>query len=125
LCFGERLRRGRRRTDARQHLASALAVFEQYGAQPWADRASRELQATGASARPRRDPAAVDRLTAQELRVALVIADGASTREAAAQLFLSPKTIEAHLGRAYRKLGVHNRAQLATILTPQAVALTT
>jgi len=122
LCYGERLRRGRRRADARQYLASALAVFEQYGARPWADRARRELQATGATARPRGDPAAVDRLTAQELRVALLIADGATTRQAATQLFLSPKTIEAHLGRAYRKLGVHNRAQLATTLTPQAAA---
>ena len=51
-----------------------------------------------------------------------MIADGATTREAAVQLFLSPKTIEAHLGRAYRKLGVHNRAQLATILAHQAAA---
>ena len=120
LCFGERLRRGRRRADAREHLASALGVFEQFGASPWAERARRELQASGATARPRRDPAAVDRLTAQELRVALMIADGATTREAAAQLFLSPKTIEAHLGRAYRKLGVHNRAQLTATLTRQA-----
>ena len=120
LCYGERLRRGRRRKDARQHLASALAVFEQFGAKPWAERASRELQATGATARPRRDPAAADRLTAQELRKALMMADGATTREAAAQLFLSPKTIEAHLGRAYRKLGVHNRAQLAITLTREA-----
>jgi DNA-binding CsgD family transcriptional regulator len=54
--------------------------------------------------------------------VALIIADGATTREAATQLFLSPKTIEAHLGRAYRKLGVHNRAQLATTLTHRTVA---
>jgi len=122
LCFGERLRRGRRRADARPHLASALAVFEQYGATPSIERARRELQATGATARPRRDAAAVDRLTAQELRVALLIADGASTGEAATQLFLSPKTIEAHLGRVYRKLGVHNRAQLATTLTGQALA---
>ena len=122
LCFGERLRRGRRRADARQHLASALAVFDQFEATPWAERARRELQATGATARPRRDPTTADRLTAQELRVSLMIADGATNREAAAQLFLSPKTIEAHLGRAYRKLGVHNRAQLASTLTRQAAA---
>jgi DNA-binding CsgD family transcriptional regulator len=122
LCFGERLRRGRRRADARQHLGSALAVFDQFEATPWAARARRELQATGATARPRRDPTTADRLTAQELRVSLMIADGATNREAAAQLFLSPKTIEAHLGRAYRKLGVHNRAQLASTLTRQAAA---
>ncbi len=123
LCYGERLRRGRRRADSRQYLASALAVFEQFGAKAWAARARRELQATGATARPRRDPTAVDRLTAQELRVALMIAEGATIREAAAQLFLSPKTIEAHLGRAYRKLGVHNRSQLTRSLDrPQVTA---
>jgi DNA-binding CsgD family transcriptional regulator len=119
LCYGERLRRARRRTDARQRLTSAVTVFEQFGAEPWADRARRELQATGVTARPRHDPAAADRLTAQELRVALMIADGATTREAAAQLFLSPKTIEAHLARSYRKLGVRNRAQLVTTLNRQ------
>ncbi len=117
LSYGERLRRTRRRADSRQYLASALAVFEQLGAEPWAERARRELQVTGAIARPRGDPTAVDRLTAQELRVALMIAEGATVRETATQLVLSSKTIEAHLGRAYRKLGVHNRAQLATTLT--------
>lgn len=121
LCYGERLRRGRQRADSRRHLASAVAVFEDYGAKPWAERAHRELEATGATARPRRDPGAIDRLTAQELRVALMIAEGATIREAAGHLVLSPKTIEAHLGRAYRKLGVHNRAQLATILSSRTV----
>jgi DNA-binding CsgD family transcriptional regulator len=116
LCYGERLRRTRRRTDAREHLSSALATFEQLKADPWAERARRELQATGATARPRTDPAALDRLTPQELRVVMVLAEGATVRDAAAQLFLSPKTIEAHLGRAYRKLGVRNRAELATRL---------
>ena len=77
------------------------------------------MQAAGANPRSRRDPVSADQLTAQELRVALLIAEGASNREAAAQLFLSPKTIEAHLGHAYRKLGVHNRAQLATTLARQ------
>ena len=61
-------------------------------------------------------------LTPQELRVVLLVAAGATIREAAGQLFLSPKTIEAHLGRAYRKLGVHNRAQLATRLAHQQPA---
>jgi len=114
LCYGERLHRARQRSEARERLSSALATFEQLESGPWAERARRELQATGITARPRRDPTAVDRLTSREVRVALIIAEGASVREAAAQLFLSPKTIEAHLGRAYRKLGVHNRAQLAT-----------
>jgi DNA-binding CsgD family transcriptional regulator len=122
LCYGERLRRERRRLEARPYLTSAFAVFEQVSAVPWAERARRELQATGASARPRNDPAAADQLTSQELRVALVVAEGATIREAAAQLFLSPKTIEAHLGRTYRKLGVHNRAQLANTLAFRSVA---
>ncbi len=117
LCYGDRLRRARRRVDARAQLTSALATFERLGAAPWAERAGRELAATGPTARPRHDPTAVDRPTPQELRVALLIADGATIRDAALQLFLSPKTIEAHLTRAYRKLNVHNRARLARILT--------
>ena len=119
LCYAERLRRSRRRAEAREHLASALAVFERLRAEPWAERSRRELQATGITARARRDPSAADRLTPQELRVAFMIAGGATNREAATQLFLSPKTIEAHLARVYRKLGVHNRAQLTAAVTRQ------
>ena len=115
LCYGERLRRVGRRVDARAHLRAALDGFERLGAEPWAQRAQTELNATGEHV-PRHDPTAAERLTPRELRVALIIADGATVREAATQLFLSPKTIEAHLGRAYRKLGVRNRAQLATTL---------
>ena len=123
LCYGERLRRARRRSDARVKLIAALTIFEQLGAAPWAERARRELETTGFTARPRYDPMAADRLTRQELRVALMIAGGATNREAAAQLFLSPKTIEAHLARAYRKLGVRNRAQLVTTLTRQETTI--
>ncbi len=118
LSFGERLRRERRRADARMHLSASLAAFEQLGARPWADRAARELCATVATARPRRDAPYSDDLTPQEERVAVIVANGATVREAAAQLVLSPKTIEAHLGRAYRKLGVRNRAELARRLPP-------
>jgi DNA-binding CsgD family transcriptional regulator len=118
LCYGERLRRARRRTDAREQLADALATFESLGATPWAERALQELRATGVTARARHDPTLTDQLTPQELRVALMVADGATIREAAGQLFLSPKTIEAHLTRVYRKLDVHNRAQLARALEP-------
>jgi DNA-binding NarL/FixJ family response regulator len=103
--------------DARAHLASALTIFERFGAEPWAERARRELIATGLTARRRRDATTADRLTPQELRVALLIAEGATVREAAVQLFLSPKTIEKHLGGAYRKLNIRNRAQLARTLT--------
>jgi DNA-binding CsgD family transcriptional regulator len=114
LRYGERLRRARRRTEAREQLKPALAAFEELAAAAWAERARGELQAAGLTTRPRRDSAATDALTPQELRSALILADGATVREAAAQLFLSPKTVEAHFGRAYRKLGVRNRAELAT-----------
>jgi DNA-binding CsgD family transcriptional regulator len=116
LCFGERLRRTRRRLEAREQLRAALGTFEQLGAQPWADRAQAELAATGETAK-RRDATAAEKLTPQELQVALAIARGATNREAAGALFLSPKTIEFHLGHVYRKLGIHSRSQLTRILT--------
>ena len=117
LCYGERLRRMRRRVDSRDQLEPALVTFERLEAAPWASRARRELEASCSSNRAPSDPTARDLLTAQEMRVAQIIAHGATVREAAAQLFLSAKTIEAHLGRAYRKLGVHNRAQLVAALS--------
>ncbi len=117
LLFGERLRRARRRADARLHLAAALATFSDLGAAPWIERANRELEATTITARTRNDPSRADDLTPQEQSVVRMIAAGATVREAAGRLFLSPKTIEAHLGRAYRKLGVHNRAQLVMTVT--------
>jgi DNA-binding CsgD family transcriptional regulator len=115
LCLGERLRRSRRPADAREPLRSALETFETLGAAPWAERARAELLATGETAR-RRDPSAVDQLTAQELQVALMVAQGATNREAGAALFLSPKTVEAHLSRVYRKLNVRSRTELASLL---------
>jgi DNA-binding CsgD family transcriptional regulator len=121
LCFGERLRRNGRRVEARTHLRQALAIFEQLGAWPWAEKARGELRASGETIRAR-DPSARDELTPQELKVALVIADGASNQEAAAALFLSTKTIEAHLGRVYRKLGIRSRSELTRILTTGAEA---
>ncbi|HET6550552.1 MAG TPA: AAA family ATPase [Solirubrobacter sp.] len=112
LAYGERLRRARNRVRAREQLRAALATFERLDAQPWADRARAELAASGETAR-RRDPSTVDELTPQELQIALLLASGKTTREAAAALFLSPKTIEYHLRNAYRKLGVNSRAELA------------
>jgi DNA-binding CsgD family transcriptional regulator len=112
LCFGERLRRARRRIDARTPLRRALTTFERIGAEPWAEQARRELRATGERAR-RRAPEAVHRLTPQEVQVATQVAGGATNREAAAALFVSPKTIETHLNRVYRKLGVRSRTELA------------
>ena len=116
LCFGERLRRARKRGEARVQLRRALDTFERLGAAPWADRARRELTASGERAR-RRLPSTRDELTAQELQVALVVAEGATNREAAAQLFVSPKTIETHLSHIYRKLGVRSRTELARAMS--------
>jgi DNA-binding CsgD family transcriptional regulator len=117
LCYGERLRRARRLSDARRPLRSALATFERLGAAPWADRARKELAASGERSSPSGRNARIAKLTGQELQVALLVADGATNREAAAALFVSPKTIEGHLGRAYAKLGVRSRTELARLLT--------
>ena len=111
LCYGERLRRAKQRREARDHLHRALDAFETIGANPWADRARNELRATGETIR--REPAAIDELTLQELQVALRVAEGATNREAAAALFISPKTVEAHLSRIYGKLGLRSRTELA------------
>jgi DNA-binding CsgD family transcriptional regulator len=115
LAYGERLRRARNRVLAREQLRAALDIFEHLGAGPWADRASAELAATGETRR-RRDPATIDELTPQELQIAVALAGGKTTRETAAALFLSPKTVEYHLGHVYQKLGVHSREELARTL---------
>lgn len=115
LCFGERLRRKGKKRLAQQSLSSANLVFEGLGALPWADRARNELRALGAATRRRTIPA-TRTLTAQEVRVAQIVAQGATNKEAAARLFLSPKTIEVHLGHIYAKLGVRSRTELAALL---------
>jgi DNA-binding CsgD family transcriptional regulator len=117
LAYGERLRRARNRVLAREQLRAALDIFERLGAGPWADRASAELAATGETRR-RRDPATIDALTPQELQIALALAAGRTTRETAAALFLSPKTVEYHLRHVYQKLGIHSRDELARMLAP-------
>jgi DNA-binding CsgD family transcriptional regulator len=111
LCLGRRRRRSRRRADARGSLRSALATFESLGAEPWAEEARKELRATGLTVTPTHDSTLRD-LTPQELQVALIITQGATTKQAAASLFLSPKTIEFHLGNTYRKLGLSSRTEL-------------
>ncbi|HVR06026.1 MAG TPA: AAA family ATPase [Solirubrobacteraceae bacterium] len=117
LCLGERLRREGRRAEAREPLEAALATFAQLGAEPWSRRAREELGATTPVLPSQGDTAAaLARLTSQELRVASVIAAGATNREAAAALFLSPKTVNAHLESIYRKLAIKRRSQLARIL---------
>lgn len=114
LLYGERLRRTGRRVDARQQLDEALTTFERLGAPVWARRARQELAASGARME-RRDHAALARLTQQERRVAQLVVDGATNREAAAALFLSPKTVEAHLRQVFRKVGVRSRAELVAV----------
>src|SRR5207248_11005441 len=115
LYYGERLRRTRKRVEARKHLRAALKAFDQLGAAPWAERAIDELQASGETARVR-DDTHRQQLTPQELQVALTLAEGATTREAAARLYLSPKTVEYHLRHVYDKLEVRSRDELRTAL---------
>ena len=112
LGFGQRLRRDGLRVEAREQLHGALEAFRALGAAPWADAAERELGASGEKLR-RRTPEAEEELTAQEHQIAALVAEGASNKDVAAQLFLSTKTVEAHLTRIYRKLGVSSRTQLA------------
>jgi DNA-binding CsgD family transcriptional regulator len=112
LCYGEYLRRSKRRAEARVLLRGAVDGFETVCARLWAERARAELAATGERAR-RRDPSTLDELTPQELTVARLVATGLTNREVAQRLFLSPKTIETHLAHVFRKTGVRTRAELA------------
>ena len=101
-------------------LRSAIERFERLGAAPWAERAHTELRASGETVEPAAVIATND-LTPQELQVAITVARGATNKQAGAALFLSPKTIEAHLGRVYRKLGVRSRTELAALLAREQV----
>jgi DNA-binding CsgD family transcriptional regulator len=121
LAYGERLRRLRRPRVARDHLHPALETFERLGARPWAERARAELRASGERLRSRK-PAAHEQLTPQELQVSLGAAEGLTNKEIGARLFLSPKTVEFHLGRAYRKLDVRSRAELIKLFAEQAAS---
>lgn len=112
LAYGAMLRRARRRLDAREQLQQAIDAFDSLGAIPWSEQARAELEATGQTAR-RRDVSTITQLSPQELQVALSLAGGRTTRETAAALFLSPKTVEFHLRNVYRKLGINTRAELA------------
>ncbi len=115
LCHGEWLRRQRQLGASRRVLESALAAFTELGADGFAERARRELAATGARLAPQTGgPAAM--LTAQELQVALALTAGATTKEAASALFISPKTVEHHLRSTYRKFGINNRTALKKVL---------
>jgi DNA-binding CsgD family transcriptional regulator len=114
LAYGELLRRGRRRVEARAHLQAALDRFEQLNARPWAERARLELRAAGRTAR-KRDPSTLLQLTPQEAQVARFVARGLHTREVAAQLFLSTRTVDFHLRNVFTKLGISSRTELARL----------
>jgi DNA-binding CsgD family transcriptional regulator len=120
LCYGERLRRARRRVDAREQLARASATFHALGATIWAQRAERELAAAGYSRQSPAERSPWAELTAAETRVARVILEGATYDEAASALFVSPRTIETHLRQIYRKVGVRSRSEMTRRLSASA-----
>jgi DNA-binding NarL/FixJ family response regulator len=116
LVYGEWLRRGKRRRDARIQLHDALRAFQSLGARPWADRAHTELTAAGAPAPQPAAPDILAGLTPQELQIARLAARGLPNRDIAAQLFLSPRTVAYHLYKAYPKLGIASRAELPALV---------
>ncbi len=116
LAQGSSLRRRRRRREAREPLRAAVATFEGLGAQLRAEQAAHELAATGEAVQ-RRGASRLTVLTAQERQIAELLCNGATTRQAAAALFLSPKTVEYHLRHVYTKLGVRSRVELSEALS--------
>ncbi len=118
LLYGEWLRRERRRMDARVQLRAAFDLFTRFGMEAFAERARIELKATGERAR-KRNVDALDQLTPQEAQISRLAAEGQTNREIAAQLFISPSTVEYHLRKAFRKLDVRSRTQLANSLRAQ------
>ena len=109
LAYGQVLRRTKQKRKARAALEEAATIFERLGAEPWAARTHEELRRTAARAAP-------IGLSETELKIARLAADGLTNRAIAAEVFVSPKTVEANLGRVYRKLGIRSRAQLARAL---------
>jgi DNA-binding CsgD family transcriptional regulator len=116
LAYGRWLRRRRRISESRAPLRDARNAFDAVGCTPWADQARRELRASG-EASPRRSPLARDQLTAQELQIAQLAAQGLSNRQIGQRLYLSHRTVGTHLYRVFPKLGVATRAELSNALT--------
>ena len=119
LAYGQWLRRQRRVAESRGVLRTARQTFDALGCATWAEQARRELRACGERSR-RRVPEARDQLTAQELQIAQLAADGLSNREIGQRLFLSHRTISTHLYRVFPKLGITSRAELNAALAPTA-----
>ncbi|WP_233562995.1 LuxR C-terminal-related transcriptional regulator [Micromonospora musae] len=115
LLFGRELRRARRPRDARTHLHDAWETFTLLAAGAWADQATAELRAAGESVGAP-DPAAARLLTGQQLRIAQLVAEGATNREVAARMFLSTRTVDHHLRNIFHRLGVRSRTELARAL---------
>jgi DNA-binding CsgD family transcriptional regulator len=112
LLYGEWLRRERRRTDARTQLRIAHDMFDAMGMEAFAQRARRELLATGETARKRTAAPSGPQLTAQEAQIARLAGDGLTNPEIGARLFISPKTVQYHLSKVFPKLGIASRSQL-------------
>ncbi len=116
LLYGEWLRRENRRVDAREQLRAAYTMLSDMGMEAYAERAHRELLATGETVR-KRTVATLDELTSQEVQVARLAAGGQTNPEIAAQLFLSPRTVEWHLSKVFGKLGIGSRRELRVALS--------
>jgi DNA-binding CsgD family transcriptional regulator len=116
LLYGEWLRRERRRRDAREQLRIAHGIFESIGAGAFDERARLELLATGERIAPRSIEQPVEQLTAQEARIARLVSEGSSNPQIAQQLYISPRTVEYHLHKVFRKLDVSTRTQLAALM---------
>ncbi|MFI9547989.1 AAA family ATPase [Streptomyces sp. NPDC052016] len=121
LAHGERLRRIRATAESRKPLRAALATFEHLGARPWAERAEKELRAAGWSRRGSGESKA-HTLTPQELEIARLAASGLTNKQIAERLFLSHRTVGAHLYQAYPKLGITSRAMLRDALDSEATS---
>jgi DNA-binding CsgD family transcriptional regulator len=119
LLYGEWLRRERRRTDAREQLRTAYEMFVAMGAEGFAERAERELLATGATARKRTVETSSE-LTAQETQVARLARDGLSNAEIGARLFISSRTAQYHLRKVFMKLDINSRTQLDRVLPSES-----
>ena len=121
LGYGQWLRRQRHIAESRAVLRAARDTFDALGCAPWGDQARRELRASGERSR-RRAPEARDQLTAQELQIAQLAAEGLSNREIGQRLFLSHRTIGTHLYKVFPKLGITSRTELGGALAPTAAA---